>query len=63
MSVSLEAVKSVPVQLLAGDEDLGVDSHRCVRTTAWSIDESTGQSVLLLVANVFLNSAHPATLK
>jgi len=60
MSVSLEAVKSVPVQLLAGDEDLGVDSHRCVRTTD---DESTGQSVLLLVANVFLNSAHSATLK
>ena len=26
MSVSFEAVKSVPVQLLAGDEDLGVDS-------------------------------------
>ena len=30
MSVSLEAVKSVPVQLMTGDEDLGVDSHRCV---------------------------------
>lgn len=63
MSVSLETVKSVPVQLSAGDENPSVDSHRCVRTTAWSTDESTGHLVLLLVAIVFLTVPIPLHLK
>ena len=42
MPVSLKAAKSARVQLLAGVEDLGMDSHRCVRTAARSTDEFIG---------------------
>lgn len=53
MSVPLEAVKSGPVQLLASDEDLWC-GQPSLRTHKRSTYEFTGQSVLLLVATVFL---------